>query len=72
MQWTKDKPTEDGYYFYKNIGHLINEVCLVSRQSVMFISDEQDYMLSQFKGEWIGPFTPEDLITRMKDDDSRK
>ena len=58
MRWTKDKPTETGWYSYREGGcktRYVVEVVKGTDGLLMFFGDGSTYMEKMADAEWAGP-----------------
>jgi hypothetical protein len=58
MEWTKDKPTQEGAYFYFDgdavwVENVDSEV--ISGDLIVWFSPNEPRTLDKYKGWWMGP-----------------
>lgn len=55
MNWTEDKPTVDGWYWWRHPLHKDDHIAKISSRRAEFVGDKHIYNLDILKGEWFGP-----------------
>lgn len=77
MQWTKDTPTEAGWYWQRRIGEgsdfadMVEVVIISGVANGLGLGFEEYYEFRPNVFEWLGPITPE-MCERMEEKEGEK
>ena len=60
MRWVKEKPTTDGYYWFRRYQYGHNSVCTVRKGVARWAFELESVPLAELDGEWWGPLREPD------------